>query len=129
MISAPPAGRDARGERGPRPTSEELASRARAAAPHGLDAEQIDSATGALHWPEPLQHAKYDRQRSAVDKYAARSAQERGLDRADQIQMRENIMAMFGVLKSQIDEIPPQEYVACRSFLQSVLYATTRSMI
>ena len=38
-------------------------------------------------------------------------------------------MAMFGVLKSQIDEIPPQEYVACRSFLQSVLYATTRSMI
>ena len=43
--------------------------------------------------------------------------------------MRENILAMFNVLKSQISEIPPQEYLACRTFLQRLLYATTGSSI
>ena len=48
-----------------------------------------------------------------------------GLDYADQRQVRENIDAMFDSLKSQISSIPPQDYVACRTFLQSLLYATT----
>jgi hypothetical protein len=36
---------------------------------------------------------------------------------------------MFDTLKSQISEISPPEYVACRSFLQSLLYTTTRGII
>ena len=43
--------------------------------------------------------------------------------------MRKNVAAMFDALKSQIREIPPQDYVASRSFLQSLLYATTGSLI
>ena len=51
------------------------------------------------------------------------------LDGAEQRQLREKIVVMADALKAQIGEIPPQEYVACRSFLQSLLYATTRSVI
>jgi hypothetical protein len=36
---------------------------------------------------------------------------------------------MFEKVKSQITSIPPQDYVACRTFLQSLLYATTRTTL
>ena len=42
--------------------------------------------------------------------------------------MRTNIDGMFDTLKGQITAIPPQDYTQCRSFLQSLLYATTRTM-
>ena len=52
-----------------------------------------------------------------------------GLSYDERTQMRENISAMFDSLKSQIADIPPHEYVACRSFLHSLLYATTQAVI
>ncbi len=116
-------------ERGPRPTPEELARRARAGAPSGLSASQIDPVTGALYWPAALQDANFQSQRSAVDEYTAKWVRYGGLDYADQTQVRENIDTMFDSLKSQISLIPPQDYVACRTFLQSLLYATTRTTL
>jgi len=127
MRAAGRAGREM--ERGPTPASEEFTRRAHAAAPRGLDVSQLDPATGDLHWPGPLQHAEYDSQRSAVDEYTLKWVRYGALDLADQRRVRENITAMFEVLKSQITEIPPQDYLACRSFLQSLLYTTTRSII
>ena len=67
--------------------------------------------------------------RSAVDNYAVEWAQYVELDFADQGQFRKNITAMFDVLKSQSAEIPPQVHVACRSFLHSLLYTATWSVI
>ncbi len=47
----------------------------------------------------------------------------------DQTRVRRSIGEMFGDLRSNIDTMPPQEYVACRSFLNSLLYATTRAVL
>jgi hypothetical protein len=47
----------------------------------------------------------------------------------DRSRMRENVSKLFEELNSQIDALPPQEYTACRSFLGSLLYATTHSML
>ncbi len=116
-------------ERGPRPTPEELARRARAGAPRGLSASQIDAVTGALYWPAALQDAMFQAQRSTVDEYTTKWVKYGALDYADQTQVRENIDSMFDGLKSQISSIPPQDYVACRTFLQSLLYATTRTTL
>ena len=69
------------------------------------------------------------RSASAVDEYAAKWVKYGALDYADQTQVRENIDTMFDGLKSQISSIPPQDYVACRTFLQSLLYATTRTTL
>ncbi len=98
-------------------------------APAGLSASQIDAVTGALYWPAALQDAIFQAQRSAVDEYTAKWVKYGVLDYADQTQVRENIDAMFDGLKSQISSIPPQDYVACRTFLQSLLYATTRTTL
>ena len=64
-----------------------------------------------------------------VDECTAKWIKYGGLDYADQTQVRENIDSMFDSLKSQIAAIPPQDYVACRTFLQSLLYATTRTTL
>jgi hypothetical protein len=115
-------------ERRPLPTPTEVASIARKGVQRGLNASQRDPVTGALLWPGPLQQAKYDSQRAAADKYAAKWASG-GLDHNEQRQMRQNIVDMLDVLKSQITQIPAQEYLASRSFLQSLLYATTGGVI
>jgi len=116
-------------ERGPRLTPEQLARIARDGAPRGLSASQIDPVTGVLYWPSALQDANFQSQRSTVDEYTAKWVKYGALDYADQRQVRENIDAMFDSLKSQITSIPPQDYVACRTFLQSLLYATTRTTL
>ena len=114
-------------ERGPRPTPEELARRARAGAPRQLNTNQIDPVSGELHWPSALQQPMFNAQRAPVDEYAAKWVKYGSLDYSDQMGMRQNVDGMFDTLKGQITAIPPQDYTQCRSFLQSLLYATTRT--
>jgi hypothetical protein len=114
---------------GPPPAPEELARRARDGAPRALSADQIDPVTGALRWPGPLQDANFQSQRGVVDEYTAKWVKYGALDYAERTQVRENIDTMFDGLKSQITSIAPQDYVSCRTFLQSLLYATTRTTL
>ena len=116
------------GEIEPRPASEELAATALGRAQPALTASQIDPLTGALYWPGPLRYSRYDTPRRAVDQYAAKWAQYGGLDFADREGMRKTINAMLDALKSEIGDMPPQEYLKSRSFLQSLLQATTRDV-
>ena len=94
-----------------------------------LKPSQIDPVTGKLYWPSALQDSGFQAQRSVVDECTAKWIKYGGLDYADQTQVRENIDSMFDSLKSQIAAIPPQDYMTCRTFLQSLLYATTRTTL
>jgi hypothetical protein len=116
-------------ERGPRPTTEEFARRARAGLPAPLSASQIDPVTGVLYWPGPLQDASYQTQKSAIEQCTAKWVKYGGLDYTSQTQVRDNVESMFTSLKAQIQSIPSQDYVMCRSFLTSLLYATTRTTL
>ena len=116
-------------ERGLRPAPEELARRARAGAPLALTASQMDPVSGVLFWPVALQDASFEAQRIALDEYTVRWAKYGGLNYADRTQVRENIDVLFDMLKSQIASMPPQDYVECRTFLQSLLFATTRTVL
>ena len=69
----------------------------------------------------------FNAQRTPVDEYAAKWVKYGSLDYSDQMGMRQNVDGMFDTLKGQITAIPPQDYTQCRSFLQSLLYATTRT--
>ncbi len=98
-------------------------------APPPLNANQIDPVSGELYWPAALLDDGFQAQRSAVDECAAKWVKYGGLDYVERTQVRENIDAMYARLKSQITSIPPQDYVAGRTFLESLLYATTRAVL
>ncbi len=92
-----------------------------------MNTNQIDPVTGQLHWPSALQLPVFNEQREPVDELAAKWVKYGTLDYSDQTTMRQNIDGMFDGLKGQITSIPAQDYVQCRTFLQSLLYATTRT--
>lgn len=116
-------------ERAPHATFEELASRAHAAAPRALTTNQIDPVSGELHWPGYLQDARFAPQRAAIEECAINWVRYGELTYSDRAKVRENITIMFDDLRSQVADIPPHEYVACRSFLDSLLYATTQTLL
>jgi hypothetical protein len=114
-------------ERSPRPTMEQLVRRAQEGAPKPLSPNQMDAVNGRLNWPSALQQASFDSQREQTDRLFATRAKYGGLSYADQLAVRQAVDAMFGELKTQIRDIPPQDYVACRNFLESLTYAASKS--
>ncbi len=114
-------------ERSPRPTMEQLVQRAHEEAPKPLRPNQMDAVNGRLNWPSALQQTSFDAQRQKVDELFATRARYGGLSYADQLAVRQTVESMFGELKTQIRDIPPQDYVACRNFLESVTFAASKS--
>ena len=115
-------------ERGPRPDRRSNSPAWPATAcPRPLTPSQMDPVSGRLNWPDALQDASFESQRSELDQLFAKWAKYGGLDYADQSQVRQTVDTMFDGLKAQIRQIPPQDYVACRSFLQSLVYAATKT--
>jgi hypothetical protein len=116
-------------ERGPRPTEEQLVRIAHQGVPRPLSTSQMDPVSGRLEWPDPLQAKAFEAQRSEVDQLFAKRANYGGLGYSDQAKLREAVNAMSDQLKEQIREIPPQEYVASRSFLKSMQYVGSKTSL
>ncbi len=116
-------------EAGPRPTSEQIARIARSGVPRPLSPGDVDTVTGRIHWPAALQQESFAGQRATLDEFAAQVATYGSLSLSDQMAARRSIEAMFADLKAQIAEIPPQQYVASRSFLNSLIHATANTAL
>jgi hypothetical protein len=125
MRAANRAARDA--EAGPKPSMEQLVRIARQGTPKPLNTTQMDPVSGRLIWPDVLQDASFASQRSEVDEIFAKRASYGGLAYSDQAKVRQTIDAMFDELKARIRAIPPQDYVTSRSFLQSLVYAASKT--
>ena len=69
------------------------------------------------------------RTRTELDQLLAKQATYGRLDYADQTKARQSIETMFAGLKSQIKDVPPQDWVASQSFLKSLNYAVTKTEI
>ncbi len=114
-------------EAGPRPTAEQIARLARDGAPRPLSPGDLNSVSGEINWPPALQQEGFAAQRAQLDQLSATMAAHGSLGISDQMAARQTIETMFADLKSQIADIPPQEYVASRNFLQSLIFTTSRS--
>jgi hypothetical protein len=116
-------------EAGPKPTHEQLVRIAREGIPKPPSTDQMDPVTGRIAWPGVLQTGDFESQRAEVDQLFAKRATQGGLTYAEQSKVRESIDAMLIELKGQIRDVPPQDYVASRGFLQSLSYIATRSEV
>jgi hypothetical protein len=112
---------------GTRMTQEQLARWAREAAPQPLSPKEVNSVTGKVDWPDILQEDTFASQRGQLEQLLTKKASHGSLSFSDQTDARKTIEIMFAELKSQIKDVPPQEYLDSRKFLRSLIYATSQS--
>ena len=116
-------------ERGPALSMEQLAKIAHDGVPKPLNSSQLNPVSGELNWPGPLQHDAFASQRAELDQLMQQQARYGNLTYSDQTKVRTSVNAMFKALKSHIKDIPAPDYSTARSFLNSVLYAATKSQL
>jgi hypothetical protein len=114
-------------QEGPQLTEEQIARMARDAAPRPVSADQVNPTTGQIAWPEVLQEDSFATQRAAVDQLSATKAAHGSLSFSDQMAARKTIESMYAGLKSQIRDVPPQDYAVSNRFLRSLIYALSRA--
>jgi hypothetical protein len=116
-------------ERGPSLSMEQLAKIAHDGLPKPLNSNQLDPVSGQLNWPTVLQHDALKSQRAELDELMMQQARYGSLNYTDQTKVRSSVNAMFKALKANIKDIPTPDYTSARSFLNSVLYAATKSQL
>lgn len=114
-------------ERGPHPTTEQLARIAADGVPKTISPGEMDPVSGQLAWPDLLQDDQFSDQRAEVEKLVAKQSSQGRLGFTDQKAARETIDDMFHELKAEITQVPSQQYVGARSFLQSLIYTLTKT--
>jgi hypothetical protein len=114
-------------EAGPKPTAEQLARLAHETAPKPLSPGEINEVTGQLNWPSALQSDDFAGERGQMERLIATHAQLGSLNYADQTKARAIITSMNSKLKAQVKTLPTPDYVACKSFLQSLMFTTCKA--
>jgi hypothetical protein len=114
-------------ERGPRPTTQQLAQMAAQGVPKPISPGDMDPVSGQLNWPDLLQDDQFKSERDDVEQLVAKQSANGRLGYSDKVQFEKTVNEMFQKLKAEITAVPSQQYVASRSFLQSLMYSTTQT--
>jgi hypothetical protein len=116
-------------ERGPGLSMEQLAKIAHDGVPKPLDNTQFNPVSGQLNWPGPLQHEAFATRRTEVDRLMTQHAHYGSLSYADQTKLKNSVNSMFKDLKAHINSMPSADYISAKSFLNSVLYGSTKTKL
>jgi hypothetical protein len=109
-----------------RGTPEDWIRYAQAGRPKLLSNAELDAVTGKIHWPLLLTAAEYSAQRADLEKVFANRAYH-GMVSLDGLnQVNDETDAMLDTLRSQIRNVPPDQYVEARRFLESLAYEATQ---
>jgi hypothetical protein len=108
----------------PAPTSLGQAQQmARMMTPQRLNSYQLEPTTGKLHWPASFQGAEFAAARQQLERlFAARSAQNAGAGGTLDSSVNAITNQMRDALKSQINSMPTNEYLAAKKFIDGLGY-------
>jgi len=113
-------------ERGPRPTMEDLVRYAQMGKPKPLSPSQLDVVTGDIAWPVVLRADEFAQGRAAVEAaFTGRSASS-AMGLSDLMKVRETTDSMLAQLKQSVRDLPPNEYIKAKRFLESLAYEAGR---
>lgn len=87
--------------------------------PETLPASQYDPSTGSIDWPEALQTPIYADHRNKIEEELELQASTSATSNASEI--RNQARQMQEILKGQIREMSPNEYIASRKFLDRLV--------
>ena len=116
-------------ERRPRPSSSEIAERARQAAPDHLSDDQLNAHTGELSWPLLLQTDRFATSRSELQAAFIHRAAHGGLASQQGLEARQAAYAMQTELKELVRQVHPTDYIEAQQFLRSLVYEVQLSVI
>ena len=112
---------------GPRPTEEQLVRLAREQAPKPPSPSEVNSTSGQVNWPTVLQDDRFAADRAKVEQFSQKKATHGSLSLSDEMAARSTIESMFAELKTLVRVAPPQDYIASRDFLRSMIYSLAHS--
>jgi len=107
---------------GPRPSMEDMIRYARMDVPTRLSPSHLDAPTGQLNWPLVLQAEQFGHYRGQIQEVFARHAASGAIGAADYFRTLQAISLLEGALKQHIRQLPPADYMAARTFLESLQY-------
>ena len=121
------AAREAR--RSPRLTQEQYVRIAKSAVPAQLSSNQVDPVSGRIHWPQLLQMNQFEAERADLQKLFSKQAHYGALSVTD-VNTAGNLVEATSVkLKQMVRSVPPQQYIASKNFLKSLMFALTQTQL
>ena len=121
------AAREAR--RSPRLTQEQYVRIAQSTAPARLTSSEVDPVSGSIHWPQVLQMSQFDAERAELEKTFVKLAQFGALGVSDLNAAGNLVEATSVKLKQLVRSVPPQQYIASKNFLKSMMFALTQTQL
>jgi len=107
-------------ERGPRASAEDLVRYSRSGAPARLSPSELDHVSGRIAWPVLLRDNRFVADRVAIEKLFNQRATKRQLSTTEFLRLDGLIRSMTTELQDQVAQLPPQEYVRAKRFVQSL---------
>ena len=110
-------------ERGPTATMEDLVRFAQVGKPKPLSPGEVDPVSGAINWPILLRTKELAKDRAEVEAGFAKRASQSSLGAEDFMKIRQATSQMASNLKKRIREVPSQQYMISKKFIDSLAYA------
>ncbi|MBU4271798.1 MAG: hypothetical protein KKE86_14440 [Planctomycetes bacterium] len=99
---------------------------AQAGKPKPLSGSELDAVTGEIRWPMLLTAENFDAQRAELQSTFTARAYHGVLGAEDFSKTSRLIDQMIAMLKDGIGDVPPQQYITAKKFLESLAYAVGR---
>ena len=99
---------------------------AQAGRPKPLSSSELDAVTGDIHWPMLLTAKNFDAQRAELQSMFTARAYNGVLGAEDFSKTSRLIDQMIATLKDGIGDVPAQQYITAKKFLESLAYAAGR---
>jgi len=103
-------------------TPEALAYAAHSSAPRPLSSDALDPITGRLQWPDVLMRDEFSRDRLQIDQLFEVRASTGGAD-TDVVAIQRAVDEMIQILRDEIQDLPVDQYMAARKFLDRVAFS------
>jgi hypothetical protein len=109
-------------ERGRLPTEADFIRYAQIGKPRRLGPSDLDVITGSISWPILLRSSDFAANRSTLEQIFAQRASSGVIGTPEYLQVYDLTAMMMDDLRQRIREVPPNDYVNARRFLESLAY-------
>ena len=111
-------------------STDQYVALARKEAPDRLSSQQYDTTLGRLHWPAALAGDEFAVERDALDQaFRSRSPGDVGPGTDFYAQVRQLTASMESILKANVSQLDPAQYVAAKKFIQGVAYESQQPLV